>query len=377
MGEDSRIYETVEQLYGGVESNGAWAVALDSVMDLVGGAGSTFEIFDKRHGFPVVLNFGARFASVAPIEYLQHYGPKNPRVPLHLTNSLGTLLYDSMYMSETDMDRDEFHADFLAAQDLRYFVSGVVLDTPDYAACVSIQRSPKQGHVGIDEITLMSRLMPHLQHVVDIRLRLGAALRHDAPFVQGLEHVEDGVIVVDMQGHILHANAAGHAVLSLGEGMTSVDTQLQFQDRSAASAFESVLKGLQDNETRDIDGPSQSFPARRPGGGRSYIVTVRAVSLPEGISVYTRDAAALIFVRDPSEVSDLNQDLLRDSFDLTPAESELASLIDRGLSLNEVADRRGVSITTVRSQLYSLMDKLGVNRQAQLVRLLGRYGRLM
>lgn len=377
MAEESRILETVEQLYAGAGDNAAWAVALDSVMDLIGGAGSTFEIFDKRQGFPIVLDFGARFAGVAPVEYLQHYGPKNPRVPLHLTNPLGTLLYDRMYISETDMDRDEFHADFLAEQDLRYFVSGVVLDSADHAACVSIQRSPKQGHVEADEIALMARLMPHLQQVVDIRLRLGEALRRDAPFVQGLELLDDGVIVVDGEGYVLHTNAAAESFLSRDDGITAVETRLHFRDRSAASAFGTALIGLVDDETRDIDAPSQSFPARRAGDERAYVVTVRAVQLPEGIAIRTRDAAALVFVRDPSEASDLDAGLLRRSFSLTAAETELASLVDRGLTLEEVADRRGVAITTVRSQLYSLMEKLGINRQAQLVRLLGQYRRLM
>ncbi|CAN0596402.1 unnamed protein product, partial [Laminaria digitata] len=176
--------------------------------------GCTFELNERPTGRPLMLNFGARFAEVAPMEYLEHYGPLNPRVAPHLVNPAGSVLYDRLCFSESEMDRDEFHADFLAKFDLRYFVSGIVLDTPDYVGCLAIQRSPKQGHVGGDEIALMSRLMPHLQQVMDIRLRLAEALRRDAPFVQGLEHIEDGVIVVDARGHVLHANATAHDVLA-------------------------------------------------------------------------------------------------------------------------------------------------------------------
>lgn len=367
---------TFASLYEGVESDETWSLALDAVTDLIGGVGGTFELNEKPTGRPLMLNFGARFAEVAPMEYLQHYGPLNPRLPAHLVNPVGSVLYDRLCFSEAEMDRDEFHTDFLAKFDLRYFVSGVVLETPDYVGCIAIQRSIKQGHVEADEIALMNRLMPHIQQVADIQLRLADARRRDATFVQGLEHLDDGILFVDAQGCVLNGNAAAQAILSRDDGITATDMRLQFRDRSASSAFVAAMRGLAGGTGHDIDGPARSFPARRTGDARAYLVTVRAVSIPDNLSSFSRDGAAIVFLRDPSDVSDLDADLLRQSFDLTAAEAELACLVDRGLTLEEVADRRGVTITTVRSQLYSLMDKLGIHRQTELTALLTRYRRL-
>lgn len=376
MAEESRILDTVGQLYGGVESDAAWSFALDALTDLIGGVGCTFELNEKPTGRPLTLDFGARFAEVAPMEYLQHYGPLNPRVPSHLSVPAGSVLYDRACFSEAEMDRDEFHTDFLAKFDLRYFLSGVVLESPDYVGCIAIQRSIKQGHVEADEIALMNRLMPHIQQVADIRLRLAEARRRDATFAQGLEHLDEGVLIVDSQGRVLHGNAAAHEILSRDDGITSVGRRLQFRDKSASSAFASAMRGLAGGEDYDIDGPARSFPARRIGNARAYLVTVRATSMPETTPTYGEDVAAIVFLRDPSEVSDLDTQLLRQSYGLTAAETGLASLVERGLTLEEIADRRGVAITTVRSQLYSLMDKLGINRQTELTALLTKYRRL-
>ena len=65
--------------------------------------------------------------------------------------------------------------------------------------------------------------------------------------------------------------------------------------------------------------------------------------------------------------------LVRQSYGLTEAESDLALALDRGTTLPDIAERRGVSITTIRTQLYSLMAKLDVNHQTALVRLLRQY----
>src|SRR5690606_33122681 len=53
---------------------------------------------------------------------------------------------------------------------------------------------------------------------------------------------------------------------------------------------------------------------------------------------------------------------------LTPAEARLAARLRFGLSLKEAAEELGISVNTARNQLKSVFEKLGVNRQADLVR---------
>ncbi|MGF2508686.1 helix-turn-helix transcriptional regulator, partial [Ralstonia pseudosolanacearum] len=55
-------------------------------------------------------------------------------------------------------------------------------------------------------------------------------------------------------------------------------------------------------------------------------------------------------------------------FDLTEAESRLASALVQGDTLEQYAQRRGVSIGTVRYQLKQVLSKTGTNRQSELMR---------
>lgn len=84
-------------------------------------------------------------------------------------------------------------------------------------------------------------------------------------------------------------------------------------------------------------------------------------------------AVAIVFIRDPETYVLLDRNLLIDSYGLTTAEADLATMLDSGATPADIAERRGVSITTVRTQLYTLMAKLGVNRQPELARLLRQY----
>jgi DNA-binding CsgD family transcriptional regulator len=59
---------------------------------------------------------------------------------------------------------------------------------------------------------------------------------------------------------------------------------------------------------------------------------------------------------------------LAELYDLTPAEARLWANLAAGATLAEIAERHRVSVNTLRVQLGSLFQKVGVHRQADLVR---------
>ena len=95
------------------------------------------------------------------------------------------------------------------------------------------------------------------------------------------------------------------------------------------------------------------------------------------VSPLDRDAAiwgaqgtlAAILVTDGNGGAQPDTEALRTFYGLTPAEAELTALLSRGLSLDEAADRRGVSRNTARGQLKRIFAKTRTNRQAELVRM--------
>jgi DNA-binding CsgD family transcriptional regulator len=66
----------------------------------------------------------------------------------------------------------------------------------------------------------------------------------------------------------------------------------------------------------------------------------------------------------------LAPDLLHGLFDLSPAEARVARLLLEGKSVAGIAAESKVGENTVRAHLKSIFAKTGVNRQAELVRLL-------
>jgi DNA-binding NarL/FixJ family response regulator len=105
----------------------------------------------------------------------------------------------------------------------------------------------------------------------------------------------------------------------------------------------------------------------RRGGRAAYILTVAPLGVE--LAVYERPLAAMILVADPDARTPSERDLT-EFFGLSPAESRLTAALFAGKTMHEIAAQSGVQITTVRTQLSSVLRKVGVSRQAELIRIL-------
>jgi DNA-binding CsgD family transcriptional regulator/PAS domain-containing protein len=373
LSQDAQILDLVKQVYGAALDDKTWPVVLDDLSDLFGGAGASFEIIEKKTHQPVFLRLGKKLSFVSSARYFDYYGPISPRVANSNERAAGQVMCDYMILTESEIDADECYTDFYAPMDFRYFISGHFLSSDSHAGVFAVQRSPAQGHVGDDEIALMGRVLPHIQQALDLNFRLSAARQQSRSLLDGFETLAEGVVVVDRKGAVLHANTAADRMFAANDGVAAAGSRLTFSDKAAVGRFESALKGRDGFDGEDLDAGAEAFTARRPNHKPPYLVSVRYVFPGDDTVHWMDEPAALVFIRDPLEFSRLDADLLKQSYGLSPAEASIADALDRGLSIAGLAARRGVSVTTVRSQLYSLMQKLAVNRQTDLARLLSRY----
>ena len=83
-----------------------------------------------------------------------------------------------------------------------------------------------------------------------------------------------------------------------------------------------------------------------------------------------RGAALALFLSLPGADAQLDPDAIRDLFQLTRMEANLAVALASGGSLVEAADRLGIAHNTARAHLRAIFAKTGVRRQSQLVHLL-------
>jgi DNA-binding CsgD family transcriptional regulator len=144
--------------------------------------------------------------------------------------------------------------------------------------------------------------------------------------------------------------------------------------------------------------PQQLISARRsPYGHENAILDENGassnLSLPSGLELAPdlrlcgQEALDRARFPDPAAAGPLNakqvfdfptpsEAQLRGLLDLTIAEARLARLLASGDSLEDVAEKLSIKLTTARSQLAAIFAKTGIRRQAKLVAILSRIAHL-
>jgi DNA-binding CsgD family transcriptional regulator len=124
--------------------------------------------------------------------------------------------------------------------------------------------------------------------------------------------------------------------------------------------------------------------APRSDRGRYILESIknRHVNAPSRLAGYS----SYLDCRRDGEDSDVKRDILdfpvpsqkrlKDLFDLTAAEARLAQLIACGDSVDEVAHKLCIKMTTARTQLAAIFAKTETRRQAKLVAILSRIAHL-
>ena len=106
----------------------------------------------------------------------------------------------------------------------------------------------------------------------------------------------------------------------------------------------------------------------RPSARRPLALVVSPTR--NAASPFGRSHAVSIAFADPERAPEPDADLLARLYGFTAREAGVAALLLQGLSPNEAAGELAMTENTVRTHIRHLFDKTGVERLADLVRLL-------
>jgi DNA-binding CsgD family transcriptional regulator len=237
---------------------------------------------------------------------------------------------------------------------------------------LALGRRRKAGYFGDEELGRARLLLPHLQRAIGFSRLLELATLRASAFEAALDAVAVPTVLVTADAELVHANAAGRAELDRAELLKVSQGRIAAADlrdqRGLAQALSTASEQPAAPPTQ-LDVPLGK-DARK----------LQLLPLPRGSvrGTLAPSAAAAIMLTPPprsplAEPGAIAARLI-DRFGLTPAEAAVALEVAKGDGRAAAAARLGIRDNTVRTHLSAIFLKLGINRQAQLVRLLDDVG---
>ena len=200
--------------------------------------------------------------------------------------------------------------------------------------------------------------LKHLRLMLGIRAKLSASERNSRTRSQTLDLIPMGVLGVGRSGNVTYTNAAADQILRKGRGLRLSAGNLRVQLYADQVKLDAAIASA-----NRPDKPRGGAIALRGERAVEYLLSIA----PLAVGGMERQAVIFITTSTSDEVA--TAPILRQLFDLTEGEAFLASRLAGGASLQEIAQRKGVSVSTLRTQLKAVSQKLGCRRQAEIVAL--------
>jgi len=366
MGERDELSAAILQIHAAGLDAAKWPQALGAVARLIGGTAATFEVFDLSSASHRMFH-GFNIPHAEEIAYLADYIVGNPRwTVLMPRQKSGDISWDYQFIDERQMDRDPFYAKFLAALDMRYFLSGVLTATAEEYAVISVQRALRQGHVEQREIDLMACLVPHVCQAFDVNQRLAALSGRLSAFERALDWLVDGALILGPDGAIRYANPAAQDIIRGQSGLGLREGRLTFRSTGAAAKFAKAMAAIVRLFSLDASAAADAdFLIERGADMPPLQISLRPLPPAEAAR---KAAVALMFIHDPLTRGGATTAALREAFGLTPAEADLAASLCAGISPDNHAKARNLSRNTIYTHLRRIKEKTGCTRLPELIR---------
>jgi DNA-binding CsgD family transcriptional regulator/PAS domain-containing protein len=295
--------------------------------------------------------------------YVAHFHRLDPWLAGTLRN-LDKVVLGSEAFSERELVKTEFYNDFARQAGLFRPMGGAIRLTPGVQAGFGIQQPFASEPFEESDKRPMEAALPHLRRALQLWLRR----RKDAAGPEWQESALDtlsfGVVVCDGSGRLVQANAAAEALARSSAGIVfggggSVRAQVVHEARRLAALIHSAAYG------------GGGGAIRLAGRADAASLLVLVTPLPAKLHRNGEPGHVLLAMRPHDEGLAHGADRLSALFGLSPNQAALALALYEGKTFEEIAEERGVKVTTLRTHFAQVLSRTGTKSQRDLMRLLG------
>src|SRR5262245_14926619 len=278
----------------------------------------------------------------------------------------GRIIFDQQQYPRALLKRTEFYNDCLLPNRATHSMSGVIERKGETALVLTALRDEPRESFGAEEGTLVERLLPHLSRAFITQERLQALEGGES----ALNALSLGVVLLAADSQIVFSNRAADGIVQSDDGLSLRNGRMVASSSSTDAALQQVLHyAIAPGDS--IECPSAVL-LTRPSGRRPYPVTAAPPRRRPAAFAGIAAPVALVLIRDPQRQHPVGLDALKQGYDLTSREAELALSLAEGETLQRAADRLRMKYETARTHLRHILSKTGTSRQAELMALLER-----
>lgn len=252
------------------------------------------------------------------------------------------------------------------------FLNELIHDIGAKSATLSIdshnQRQTKAvSTVGTQElIEYLNILRPHITRSLQLSEKINSQQLITKALETSLDCDNRCVLIVDENAKLLYHNAATESLFRINSIFHLDSKKLTFNTPEAQKAFSAMLFELV-NTPANISTHRTKISVCNAAQNKRYEFFISPIN--SSTSIVRAFLSGMNYVLIGKEISTLPSvdEYLKTVFGLTPKEIEVALALSQGHSTTNISDQSNRSVYTVRTQVKSLLRKLNMKSQNNLI----------
>jgi DNA-binding CsgD family transcriptional regulator len=364
---DSELLHLVGMIYDAALEPSRWYSAIDAVRARLGFFNSMMTLIDVPTGRTIVgveVNVPAEYEFARAPEYVNDIlklwgGPA--AFSRHVVEE-PMILSD---VSDVSTWEDNlYYRHFAKPQGIIDVLALPLVRDRNLAGDLGFGRHASAGRPGPAQVEDLRLLAPHIRRAALVSGILDAAAGALATFEAAIEATPAGVVLVDRDMRIVHANASALSMMEESDPVREVAGRLELRlEILPGQLAGAVLAAAADPLA--IGRRGIGIPARRADG--SPLVLHVMPLTPRAVRSTSERAVAAVFIAETTSMGAGRGDALGLLFGLTPAEARVFELIAAGSSSRQIADALGVATSTIKTHILHVFEKTGRHSKAELV----------
>jgi DNA-binding CsgD family transcriptional regulator len=350
-------------IYGAMFGENDWGAFLERFSDLVPECKTTLFYHDARlWSGSYTLSRG--MPNDMRDSYAAYYAPKNPWMKGATTRPLGLVVSDQYMVGRKDLRRTEFYNDWLRPQNIEGCIGVTLYREGSHNSFLAITTPHANAHEEKGVMRTLARIVPDMRRVFRHYRQSGSP----TPSAGEVAAPNLGVLSIGIDRKVKSMNELAARIFDKTP-LLSTDPQGRFNS-SDVGFVEWIDHCLKLWGWPHITPPVRSFLL-----GNAPDLPMRVTVIPTHIDQAERyfrgPECHLVIEPPPSRTLSINQ--VQAFYGLTRAEARVCVCLAAGATPSEIAERHGVGIETVRSQLKSAYQKTGMSKQSDLVWLITKF----
>jgi DNA-binding CsgD family transcriptional regulator len=369
--ETEQISELIGDIYDAALEPRKWIEALNAAARFVRGrAASVFSKNVDQKGGAIYFQHGLDPNYVRL--YFDKYVKLDPTTSIQLFAEVGDILSTETVMPYHEFRETRFFKEWAHPQGLVDAATAILQKAPAAVGMFVVFRHERDGLVDDEMRRRMRLLFPHVRRSVLIGRLLDVRQSEAAAFADTLDALSAAIFLVDAECRIVHENGAARTLASQGRILSAVGGRLFAPDATVnGNLQDAFMAASEGDDAIGVKGVSLPLITR---DGDDYVATV--LPLTSGArrqAGSTYSAVAALFVSRVRQYASSPPEVIARRYKLTPMELRVLLAIVEVGGVPDVAEALGVSTETVKTHLGRIYGKTGVNRQAELVKLVMKF----